>query len=89
LYTSFVTSFPIHKGTVRYLKEKGYWTAKDDNWNEAAIKFVDEYIKAFDEAKWEALAKKGGVKISLKSKKWAEIWAKHSKDLKPLLMRFK
>ncbi|MFC1885692.1 TAXI family TRAP transporter solute-binding subunit [Thermodesulfobacteriota bacterium] len=78
-------SMPVHLSTVKYLKEIGKWTAKDDKWNGEAIKTVSAYIKAFDAATAEAKSK--GIKISTKNKKWMDLWDGHKKDIKPMLTR--
>jgi TRAP transporter TAXI family solute receptor len=59
---------PFHPGAIRYLKEKGLWTAEDDAWNNKRIARMDALVAAWktflpahkDEAKedfakaWEA-----------------------------------
>ena len=42
---------PFHEGAVRYLKEKGIWTAEDDAWNEKRIARMDALLAAWDEFK--------------------------------------
>jgi len=42
---------PFHEGAIRYLKEKGIWTAEDDAWNEKRIKRMDALLAAWDEFK--------------------------------------
>lgn len=42
---------PFHEGAVRYLKEKGIWTAEDEAWNQARIARLDALIAAWDEFK--------------------------------------
>ena len=44
-----VCPFPVHEGTIRYLREKGMWTAEDDKWNAEAIELIDKYIAARNE----------------------------------------
>lgn len=38
---------PFHEGAIRYLKEKGIWTAEDDAWNQARIKRMDALVAAW------------------------------------------
>ncbi|MDD8024030.1 MAG: TAXI family TRAP transporter solute-binding subunit [Paracoccaceae bacterium] len=39
---------PFHEGAIRYLKEKGIWTAEDDAWNEKRIARMDALLAAWD-----------------------------------------
>lgn len=77
--------FPVHEGTVRYMKEIGQWTAKDDEWNNAAIKLMDRWCKARNAALDEAKAK--GVKVHWESKEYLEILKKHTAGLPPFTSR--
>ncbi|WP_102225163.1 TAXI family TRAP transporter solute-binding subunit [Acidimangrovimonas sediminis] len=40
---------PFHPGAIRYLKEKGVWTAEDDAWNNKRIKRLDALMAAWKE----------------------------------------
>lgn len=51
---------PFHEGAVKYLKEKGVWTADDDKWNNQFIDRAKKVQQAWDKAIEEATAK--GVK---------------------------
>lgn len=42
---------PFHDGAIRYLKEKGIWTAEDDAWNQQRIARMDALIAAWAEFK--------------------------------------
>ncbi|MEQ9121571.1 MAG: TAXI family TRAP transporter solute-binding subunit [Alphaproteobacteria bacterium] len=71
---------PAHAGTVRFMKEKGYWQAEDQAWQdkrlarlEAVIAGWDEARGAFDQMRAEAQAK--GEKIG--DDKWAGYWEKY------------
>lgn len=44
---------PFHEGAVRYLKEKGIWTDKDDAWNAKRIARMDALVAAWDGFKAE------------------------------------
>jgi hypothetical protein len=74
-----VSPFPVHPGTIMYLKEKGIWTAADDEWNKAQIDLQAIYRAAWGKAVAEAKAK--GIKINDKSKEWLEVWDTHRKTL--------
>lgn len=38
---------PFHEGAIRYLKEKGIWTAEDDAWNQKRIARMDALVAAW------------------------------------------
>ncbi|MFH1954683.1 MAG: TAXI family TRAP transporter solute-binding subunit [Pseudomonadota bacterium] len=61
---------PFHVGAIKYLKEKGVWTAKDDEWNKARIEHLKKVQKAWEKTVAEAEAKK------IKSKEFPEFWLK-------------
>lgn len=61
---------PFHKGAIRYLKEKGVWKAKYDEWNDKRIEHLKTVQKAWDRALKKAEAKK------MKSKKFPAFWLK-------------
>ena len=42
---------PFHEGAIRYLKEKGIWTAEDDAWNAKRTERMDALIAAWAEFK--------------------------------------
>ncbi|MFD1796769.1 TAXI family TRAP transporter solute-binding subunit [Paracoccus aurantiacus] len=44
---------PFHEGAIRYLKEKGIWTAEDDAWNDKRIARQDALIAAWEPFKAE------------------------------------
>lgn len=44
---------PFHEGAVRYLKEKGIWTAEDDAWNEKRTERMNALIEAWGSFKGE------------------------------------
>jgi len=76
---------PVHESAVKYLKEIGQWTAKDDVWQAKAISQVDAFYVAF--AKATAEAKKKRIRINTTNKEWTDLWAKHSKGLERLAAR--
>lgn len=70
---------PIHKGAIRYFKEKGIWTAKDDvrqNYNED---LVTKYEKAYKSAIAEA--EKKGIKVDPKNTEWVDFWRSYKKQI--------
>ncbi|MFV0297611.1 MAG: TAXI family TRAP transporter solute-binding subunit [Hyphomicrobiaceae bacterium] len=70
---------PFHEGVIKYAKEKGYWTAKDQEWQDkrlARLKLVrEEWTKAqdaFDKVVAEKAAKK--EKFNTEAE-WETFWA--------------
>lgn len=61
---------PFHEGAVRYLREKGVWKAKYDEWNKQRIEHLRKVQKAWEKALREAEKKK------IKSKHFPEFWLK-------------
>ncbi|WP_417741824.1 TAXI family TRAP transporter solute-binding subunit [Salipiger sp.] len=57
---------PFHEGAVRYLKEKGIWTAEDDAWNEKRTERMDALLEAWDSFKSE--------NEGLSGEEFAEAW---------------
>ncbi|MCA0962053.1 TAXI family TRAP transporter solute-binding subunit [Salipiger bermudensis] len=57
---------PFHEGAVRYLKEKGIWTAEDDAWNERRTERMDALLEAWDSFKSE--------NEGLSGEEFAEAW---------------
>jgi hypothetical protein len=76
---------PIAEGTIRYLREIGQWTKKDDQWNAEAIKHMDRWVKARNAAIDEAKAK--GVKIHWENKEYLNIMKKHTEGIPPFKVR--
>lgn len=71
--------FPVHEGVIRYLKEKGVWTAEDEERQAYNTKLVDRYIAAYKGAIRKADAKK--IKVSPENKAWMDLWAEEKKDI--------
>ena len=74
-----------HAGSVKYLKEKGVWTAKDEAWNQARLARQAKVIKAWDTAtdafnQWRAAEKKKKIKVKV-SEAWPKYWAAHRKKV--------
>lgn len=77
---------PLHKGTIRYLKEKGMWTTADDKRQAYNKNLFNRYIKAFDKAVAEAERKK--IKAVPKNEEWLKIWARQKKDIPRIKVMF-
>lgn len=68
---------PFHEGAVRYLKERGIWTAEHETWNQARIKRLDALRAA-----WADVIKEGK---SLSDADFAKLWeARRAKVLASL-----
>jgi TRAP transporter TAXI family solute receptor len=74
-----INYIPIHDGVVRYLKEKGKWTAADTAWNDKNKELVARYVKAYQAAIAAADAKK--IKVAPDNKEWVALWESYKKDL--------
>ena len=73
---------PVHGGTVRYLKEKGKWSAEDEAWNEKNKALIKKYVEAYNAAIAAADEKK--IEVAPKNKPWLALWGDYKKGL-PLL----
>jgi len=71
--------WPVHEGTVRYLKEIGQWSEKDDEWNNEALALVDRWGSARKAALEEA--KSQGVRMHWQNKELQDIIKKHTAGL--------
>jgi TRAP transporter TAXI family solute receptor len=67
-----ISPVPFHPGTIKYLKEKGIWTNKDDGWNEEQIALAKKYEGAWSDAVKEGKTKK--LKIDYQNKDWISLW---------------
>ncbi len=66
---------PFHEGAIKYLKEKGIWTAEDDKWNNQVLERMKKVQQAWDKAIEEATAKK------VKESDFPAFWMKMKKEL--------
>ncbi|MBW1769054.1 MAG: hypothetical protein JRJ65_18655 [Deltaproteobacteria bacterium] len=78
--------FPIHSGVIKYLKEKGIWTAKDAKRQAFNVELTDRYVKAYKAALAEA--DKKGIKVGPANEVWMNLWAEHKKALPRFKVRF-
>jgi TRAP transporter TAXI family solute receptor len=63
-------SIPFHSGSVKYFKEQGLWTEKNEKSQEYQLKRQSVLIKSFEAAKDEFVDRK------MKSKEFANFWEK-------------
>ena len=73
------TPFPVHEGTIRYLKEKGLWNPEDDIRQERNIELIESYIKAYQEA--IAKADETNIQVNPSNQKWIDLWENYKKEL--------
>jgi len=81
-----VTYVPVHEGTIRYLKEIGKWTAKDDTRQKYNVDLVAKYEKAYKAAMGEA--DKKNIRIDPTNKEWVTLWEGFKKDLPGFKLMF-
>ncbi len=62
---------PFHEGAIKYLKEKGIWTEKDEAWNQARIQRISDVKKAWSDALKEADTK------GISDDEWSEFWSSY------------
>jgi TRAP transporter TAXI family solute receptor len=70
---------PVHDGVIRYLKERGKWTAADTVWNDKNKEIVTRYIKAYQAA--IASADQKNIKVAPDNKDWVALWESYKKNL--------
>jgi uncharacterized protein len=70
---------PVHEGTIKYLKEIGKWSAKDDRRQKYNLDLLTRYVTAYKTAIAEA--DKKNIKIDPTNKEWLELWNSVKKDI--------
>lgn len=78
---------PMHEGTVRYMKEKGFWTDEDQAWQDSRLARLNRYLEQWGDAQAEftdfrVAEREKGNKVDAKEA-WPPYWedyrAKHAK----------
>ena len=59
---------PIHKGTIKYLKEKNLWSEKDEKWNNQRIERLNTLLEGWK----KFLTKNNNLKDEDFKSKWLE-----------------
>lgn len=77
---------PVHEGVIKYLKEKGFWTAKDDARQKYNERLVTKYVEAYDSAIAEAEKKR--IKIDFRNKEWLTLLKSYMKQLPIIKVTF-
>jgi len=70
---------PVHDGAIKYLKEKGLWTAAHDARQEQNIELITRYIKAYQEA--IDMADEQGIMVDPENEEWVELWVNYKEEL--------
>jgi len=70
---------PAHDGLIKYLKEKGLWTAAHDTRQTQNIELVTKYVEAYQEA--IDMADYQGITVDPENEEWIELWENHKKEL--------
>jgi TRAP transporter TAXI family solute receptor len=63
---------PMHRGTVKYLKDKGIWTEKAEARRQYNIEVIDQYMAEYKNAIAEADQK--GIEVNPENKEWVDLW---------------
>lgn len=74
-----ISPFPVHPGAIKYLREKGIWTAQDDKNNQESLDLMDKYNQAFQAAMKEATSK--NIKIDYQNTQWMDLWNSYLQKL--------
>jgi hypothetical protein len=82
-----VVFLPVHEGTIKYLKEIGMWSAKDDRRQKYNVDLLTRYADGYKTAITEADKKK--IKIDPTNKEWVELWNGVKKDIPKIELMFK
>ena len=71
---------PAHEGSVRYLKEQGFWTAEHQTWQENRLARLNKVLEAWDNAQAEFHDWREAEKAKGNSVDPEEAWAKYWED---------
>ena len=66
------TYIPVHEGLIRYLEEKGLWTAAHDARQQENIDALQVYIDGFSDAIAQAEAQ--GIEVMPTNREWLAFW---------------
>lgn len=70
---------PAHDGLIKYLKEKGLWTAAHDVRQAQNIELVTSFVEAYQEAIY--MADDQGIAVDPENEEWIELWENYKKQL--------
>jgi len=69
---------PIHPGTIKYMREKGLWTARDDHLQKKNLELVALYQEAYQEAL--KMADQKNIKVDASNEQWLSLWESLKKE---------
>lgn len=70
---------PAHDGLIKYLKEKGLWTAAHDARQAQNIELITRYCDAYQKA--IDMADEKGIAVTPENEEWMELWENYKKQL--------
>lgn len=73
-HLEFFNPVIYHEGSVRYLKEKGYWKPAHQSWQDTLLAWERDVFAAWKKATAEA--KNQGIAVSSTNNKWLNLWDK-------------
>ena len=77
---------PLHNGTVRYLKEKGLWTAKHEARQQLNIDNINKWVEAYQTA--IDMANEKSIEIDPENEEWMELWENYKEQLNLPTLKF-
>ncbi len=78
-----ITYIPCHEGLIKYLKEIGMWSAAHDKRQKENVALIDDYIKGYEDAMWQADRKR--IWVSPENDEWQQFWGEYrAKNLQPI-----
>lgn len=63
---------PFHEGTIRYMKDKGWWTAEAEDWQTKRVARLNKLLAAWKDAEAKFKAEK-----DQSDEAWEAFWTKH------------